>query len=345
MALEMAHTTQMAFPRIAILLINFRTAELTLGCLASLGPEIAQCPGSHVIVVDSASGDGSADVLERECALRCWQDWTTPLRLDENRGFSAGNNAGMAFAEDLGNFDAFLLINSDTIVRPGALRVLGEALVENPAVGLVGPRLEWPDGTIQASCFRNISPTSEFLAAARTGPLSRLLSEREAAISNPANDSLPCEIDWISFACVLIRREVVAAIGPMDDGFFMYFEDVDYCRRARSAGWKIAYVPAARVVHLRGGQTQESFSIHERKRRPDYYYRSRTRYLSRYYGRTGPYRANLAWLLGRSVSLARELIGNKSPHTARREALDIWRGALRDKHEIRMTKEARSTKH
>ena len=140
--------------------------------------------------------------------------------------------------------------------------MLGEVLDKQPGVGLVGPRLEWPNGDLQASCFRAISPASEFLAAAKTGPLSRLLPGREVLLpesqisgvdSSPASAAAGRAIEWISFACVLIRRDVIAAIGPMDEGFFMYFEDVDYARRARDAGWQIAYAPTARVVHLRGG--------------------------------------------------------------------------------------------
>jgi hypothetical protein len=327
----------MAFPKIAVVLINYRTVRLTLDCLASLEPEMNDHPGMHVVVVDAASSDDSADLLEKESALRDWEKWMSLVRLDENRGFSAGNNAGIAYAVRLGQFDAFLLLNSDTIVRPGALGVLGKVLERETSVGLVGPRLEWPEGQFQASCFRNVSPASEFLAAAKTGPVSRLFPDSEVAIPNPsaydasgpiAADQRQVEIEWISFACVLIRKEVIASIGRMDDSFFMYFEDVDYCRRARSAGWQIAYSPAARVVHLRGGRTPDAFAVEERRQRPAYYYLSRARYLARYYGPTGPWRANLCWLLGRGVSLVREVLGNKSPHTAAREATDIWKGSL-----------------
>jgi GT2 family glycosyltransferase len=331
---------QMAFPRIAIILLNYRTAQLTLDCLASLEPEVSEHRETHVFVLDSASGDDSAVVMESEAASRQWKEWVSIVRLPQNGGFSAGNNAGIAAAQDRNQFDGFLLINSDTIVRRGALSVLSEVLQREPSVGLVGPRLEWPGGQLQVSCFRNISPASEFVAAAKTGPVSRLFPGREVAIPNPptphAVDSSKTvrpssghgEIEWISFACVLIRKEVFASIGGMDEGFFMYFEDVDYCRRARNAGWHIAYAPDARVVHLRGGRTPDDFEIEERKRRPAYYYQSRARYLAKYYGRTGPWRANVCWLLGRGVSLVREVLGNKSPHTARGEAADIWKGSL-----------------
>jgi GT2 family glycosyltransferase len=330
----------MAFPRIAIILLNYRTAQLTLDCLASLEPEVNEHRETQVLVLDAASGDGSADVLEGEAVSRQWTDWVSIVRLPQNGGFSAGNNAGVAAAREKGRFDGFLLLNSDTIVRRGALGVLGEILQREPSVGLVGPRLEWPGGQLQVSCFRNISPATEFVAAAKTGPVSRLFPGGEVAISNPlthsAIDSLKTggcaigagEIEWISFACVLVREDVVDSIGAMDEAFFMYFEDVDYCRRARSAGWRIAYAPDAHVVHLRGGRTPDAFELEDRKRRPAYYYQSRARYLAKYYGRTGPWRANLCWLLGRAVSLAREVLGNKSPHTALGEAADIWKGSL-----------------
>jgi N-acetylglucosaminyl-diphospho-decaprenol L-rhamnosyltransferase len=328
--------TQMAFPKIAIVVINYRTAQMTLDCLASLEPQMRRFPDSHVVLVDSASGDGSAEVFEREKSAREWNSWLSNIRLAENRGFSAGNNAGIAFADRIGRFDAYLLLNSDTLVRAGALEALGTVLESDASVGLVGPRLEWGDGGLQVSCFRKISPISELLSAAKTGPVTRLFSGGEVAIFDPPSgevvngvvgDGRP-EMDWISFACVLIRRDVVSQIGPMDEGFFMYFEDVDYCLRARQAGWRIAYAPSARVVHLRGGRTPESFAVEELRRRPAYYYQSRARYLAKYYGRTGPWRANLCWHIGRSVSLAREAVGNKAPHTSFREGADIWHGSL-----------------
>jgi len=326
----------MAFPKIAIVVINYRTAQMTLDCLASLEPEVRRLPGSHVVLVDSASGDGSAETFERERSAREWNSWLSNIRLAENRGFSAGNNAGIACADQLARFDAYLLLNSDTLVRTGALETLGAVLERDASVGLVGPRLEWRNGGLQVSCFRKISPISELLAAAKTGPITRLFSRSEVAIFDPPPgtetsvraDDRRSEIDWISFACVLIRRDVVSQIGPMDDGFFMYFEDVDYCLRARQAGWRIAYAPSAHVVHLRGGRTRESFAVEELRRRPAYYYRSRARYLAKYYGRTGPWRANLCWHIGRSVSLAREAVGNKARHTSFREGTDIWHGSL-----------------
>ncbi len=314
----------MPFPRLAVLVINYRTPQLTLQCLESLAPELQDEPRAQVLLLDSGSNDGSADVLEEQVVLRRWEGWVQFFRLETNRGFSAANNAGFARAQ-LDRFDAFLLLNNDTVVLPGAIRRLTDALQEDRSLGIVGPRLQWPDGEIQVSCFRNIRPVSELLAAAKTGPISRVFSHAQVALFQEAFDG---PLEWISFACVLIRREVIESVGPMDEAFFMYFEDVDYCRRVREAGWKIGYVSEARIVHLRGGRAAEEFVAEERKRRPAYYYKSRARYLAKYYGPTGPLQANVCWLVGRAVSLAREILGNKPPHTAAREATDIWKGSL-----------------
>jgi GT2 family glycosyltransferase len=279
-------------------------------------------------VVDNASGDDSVAILQREVKSRRWDKWVDVVESRRNSGFSAGNNLGIAAARERGAFDAYLLVNSDAIVRPGAFDHLATQLTSNATVGLVGPRLEWPSGELQASCFRAISPTSELAAAAKTGVLSRLVRGDLPIAMDQTNSTESEAVEWISFACVLIRSDAFAAIGPMDEGFFMYFEDVDYCRRARRAGWKIVYAPEAHVVHLRGGRSPDEFAVEERNRRPRFYYESRSRYLAKYYGRTGPLRANLCWTLGRGISLLRELTANKSPHTVAREASDIWTGAL-----------------
>jgi N-acetylglucosaminyl-diphospho-decaprenol L-rhamnosyltransferase len=319
---------QVTFRKIAAVIINYKTPVLTLDCLASLEPEFTDLPGSRAFVVDNASNDDSVELLNREIKARSWESWATVVSSPRNGGFSAGNNLGIAAAEGNAPFDGYLLTNSDTIVRRGALKSLCAALWAEPGIGLSGPRLEWPTGEIQASCFRNIGPASELASAAKTGLLSRVLGGDLPIPTDPQSEIPVAPIEWISFACVLIRAEAFRAIGPMDEKFFMYFEDVDYGRRACLAGWRIAYAPQARVVHLRGGRTPDEFAEEERRRRPRFYYESRARYLVKYYGRSGPLQANVCWTLGRGVSLIRELAARKPPHTVAREAGDIWTGTL-----------------
>ena len=306
---------------IAIVILNYRTPEMTLDCLRSLAPEVAVRGDVCVAVVDNASGDGSAEKISQEIARQQW-DWASVTPLSTNAGFSAGNNAGVQWA--IAHYPSIrwlVLLNSDTIVRPGALSNLVAAGEADERIGLIGPRLEWPDGRGQSSCFRNISPLTEFLSVASTGPLCRLFGRGEAPIdADPATEP----IEWISFACVALRRETFEQVGPMDEGFFLYFEDVDYCRRVRAAGWKIAYAPESHVVHLRGGTSPVKALGAARRRRPKYFYASRNRYLAKFYGRTGLALTNVLWHCGRCISGLRELVRHKSPHTCQRESIDIW---------------------
>lgn len=303
--------------RIAVVILNYRTPALVAECIDTLLPEIDPARDA-VVIVDNASGDDSVEALRALVARHP----EAPLRLIEspvNGGFAAGNNLGVRAVAA----QAYLLLNSDTRVRPGALGRLWSRLQSDPSIGLVGPRLEWPDGEPQVSCFRLLSPWSELIAGARTGPIRRLLARWDVPL--PLRDE-PFAPEWVSFAAVLVRAEVWRAIGAMDEGFFLYFEDVDTCRRAREAGFRVCYEPTARIVHLRGGSGPVKALSAQRKRRPRYYYAARARYFRNAYGPLGPLAANLCWSAGRAVAWLRETLGRKAPHTVERELLDVWRG-------------------
>lgn len=308
-------------PELAIIILNYGTPALTEACLASLEPESRRLPGLRAIVVDNASPDDSAQQLAAIIDERGWSRWARLVRAEANRGFAAGNNIGITAIDA----PAYVLLNSDTIVRPGAMSALLDAARAHPSAGILGPRLEDPDGTPQPSAFRLRTPLTEFLAAAATGPLTRALGGRHVALP-PADH--PHHADWLSFACVLIRREVIARVGLLDEGYFMYFEDIDYCRRARRAGFHILYWPAARVVHLRGRTSPVKADTLARRRRPRYYYASRARYFAKFYGRGGLWATNLLWSLGRTLSAVRQLAGRPRP-TCRREGLDNWTNCWR----------------
>jgi N-acetylglucosaminyl-diphospho-decaprenol L-rhamnosyltransferase len=304
--------------KIAVVVLNYRTPQLTLDCLATLQPELDG--ETVVVVVDNASGDGSAERLAHEIEDRGWSSFTTLLRAPHNGGFAAGNNLGILSVEA----DAYLLLNSDTLVCPGALRSLRDAMATHRDAGVIGAGLLTAGGDIDASRFRNVGPFSEFLRAADTGVLSRLLDRFDPTLP-PTHEST--EVDWVGFAAVIIRREVIAEVGLLDDGFFMYFEDVDYCRRAAAAGWRVRYWPHARFVHLQGASSQISGHRGRRRRAPRTYYAARARYFARYYGRAGLWLANGLWCLGRVVSYTREVLGRPSsirPYESR----DIWTGVL-----------------
>ena len=302
---------------LAVILLNFRTRKMTVDCLSTLAGEME--PGIRVVVVDNDSGDGSADEIEVALHERGWSGWASVLRSPGNRGFAAGNNLGIRSIEAA----AYLLLNSDTLVLPGALRSLREAMRLHPEAGIIGSGLLTGGGDPDHSCFRIPAPPSELIRGANTGFVTRLLRRYDPIL--PHTDQ-PFEPDWVGFACVLVRGEVVRTVGLLDDGFFMYFEDVDYCRRAAAKGWKVLYWPAAKVVHLQGASSKVTGDSGWRRRAPRYFYEARSRYYAKFYGRIGLWLANLLWSLGRLVALPRELLG-RPPSTREHEATDIWTNA------------------
>ncbi len=305
--------------RLAVIILNYRRAALTIDCLRSLEGEIAPQPDErHVVLIEQNSDDGSGDEIQRAIDSNGWGAWVTFVRSPRNLGFAGGNNLGMRTVEARN----YLLFNSDARATPGCIKALLDALEAHPEVGAIGPRLQDPDGTPQISCFRYRSPLTEFLDAAGTGPLDRLFANR--VIPMGVFDE-PMEPQWESFACIMLRREMIEQIGPMDDKYFMYFEDIDYSLKIRSAGWKILHWPAAKVVHLRGGSSSVKSAMKARKRVPKYYYEARSRYYAKFYGGVaGLWMTNMLWMLGRAIAWSRETFGRKSPDVCEKEASDNW---------------------
>jgi hypothetical protein len=302
---------------LGIVVINYKSAELIRDCLSSFAGDLEPLD-ARVVVVDNFSNDGSAEEIERWLAGGDpWKRRVHFIRSRTNSGFSGGNNQGIAALD--ARFH--LLLNSDTIVRPGALASLLATAAREKDAGIIAPRLEDPDGTAQISCFRFHSPMSEFLAGAQTGPLDALF--RFAVVPVPVSNK-PADQQWVSFAAVLLRREALDAAGPMDEGYFMYFEDADYCARVRRAGFRIIYEPAARIVHLRGGSAPVKALMKAKKRPPAYYYAARTRYFRKWYGPGGQVMANLMWLAGRGVARLRSLTGKPAPALCENQGTDHW---------------------
>jgi len=302
---------------LGIVIINYRTPALVKDCLVSLGPDLEPLD-ARVAIVDNFSNDGSAEeIAEWLMTGEMWKGRVFLIRSPSNEGFSGGNNIGIRA------FDAahYLLLNSDTLARPGALKAMLDASARETDAGVVAPRLEDADGTPQISAFRFHSPLSEFLSAAETRPLDRLFSF--AVVPVPVSDE-PIDCDWASFACVLLKRAAIDDAGPMDEGYFMYFEDADYCRALKEKGWRVLYEPSARVVHLRGGSSPVKSSMTAKKRPPAYYYAARTRYFRKWHGPFGHVAANLMWLAGRGVARLRALFGKPAPALCDHQGADQW---------------------
>lgn len=306
--------------QIVVSIINYKTVEMTIRCAQSALDALKGHDGL-VVVVDNASDDGSDTVLSDWVADHAEKARLKLVLSQINTGFSGGHNLGMGAAEA----DFYLLLNSDALLQPGFFEAMMPVAHANPKAGLIAPVIQGEDGHIQDSCFRFHSPGSEIIRAACTGPVTRLLKRYDVSLgTDPDTD----QIDWVSFACVLLRGDMVADLGPMDEGYFLYYEDAEYSLRAGRAGWQIARAADARAVHFRGGSGPVKELAKAKKRMPPYYYASRTRFFRQAYGALGPVMANLGWYMGRVIAQARRLTGRAPYAMNEAEARDIWTNAF-----------------
>lgn len=304
------------FCRLSCVIVNYRTPKLVTDCLCSLLLDLRGVE-AHVVVVDNCSGDDSDEVIQDWLTANDSEGIVTFIQSNSNSGFAAGNNIGIKAHRA----QYYLLLNSDTLVRPGAIRTILDTAARFPEAGIISPRLEWLDAQGQESCFRFHTPFSELSSASKTGVIDRLLGKYIVALPVQTQIASP---EWTSFACVLVKDEVFLDVGLLDEGYFMYFEDVEFCHRASQAGWSIIHNPDAHVVHLRGGSSPVKKQTRLKKRVPKYFYESRTRYFFQTYGWTGLTLANLLWWLGRLVSGTRQLLGRSDKAAVEGQWLDIW---------------------
>ncbi len=301
--------------RIAIVILNYRTPEMTVTCLASAVKEIC-LERDLIVVVDNDSGDDSISRLESAIQENGWQRNVILHCSATNSGFAGGNNQGIKAVDA----EAYLFLNSDATLEPGCLATLYQELTDHPKVALAGPRIMNSAGEHQASCFRKHHPLGELIKSARTGPITQLLASYDVNLAKQQ----PSPFDWISFATVMIRAEAIAQVGLLDEGYFMYYEDSDYCRTLVQSGWTIHHVPEATVIHNEGGSSMIAKKARERKNLPAYYYASRSRYFTKWYGKSGLLLANLCWLLGRGIDFLRCTFGKKTPWHAKGSWKQIW---------------------
>jgi GT2 family glycosyltransferase len=271
--------------KLLVVIVNYKTAALTVDCLASLGREIDGVAGGdvRVVVADNASGDGSVPTIQAAIDRNGWT-WATLMPLPTNGGFAWGNNQGIEpfLRADCPDKPRYVyLLNPDTVALPGALRELVEFLDAHPQVGIAGGRAVNPDGSVRMSAFRFHTVLSELESSVRLGVVTRLLRRRVVAEAPP---EAPAACDWVSGASMMVRREVFESIGLLDDRYFMYYEETDFCLRAARAGWPTWYVPSSRIIHLVGQASGVTGAHRMLKRRPRYWFDSRHRFFRRNYG-------------------------------------------------------------
>jgi N-acetylglucosaminyl-diphospho-decaprenol L-rhamnosyltransferase len=277
-----------------IVIVNYRVADLTIGCLRSLREEIHTVPEARVAVCENGTGDDSARRIARVIQAEGWQDWVSLTSIHPNRGFTGGNNVILRDALAWPNPPRyFLLLNADTIVRPGALRPLVDFMDTHPQAGIAGSRLEDLDGTVQCSAFRFPTLWSQIENGLSFWPASRLLRRWTVAPPPPRQAG---RTDWVSGACLIVRREVLQTVGLLDEDLYTYFDDVDICMRARRAGWSTWYVPQSRVMHLQG-QTTGINTQAAARRLPEYWFWARRHFFLKNYGACQTAFLDAAWIL------------------------------------------------
>ncbi|MBX6770550.1 MAG: glycosyltransferase family 2 protein [Chloroflexi bacterium] len=255
---------------LCIVIVSYNTRDLLQACLRSLVASLERTArelDAEVIVVDNASSDGSADMVRTDFpSVRL-------IPLMENRGFAAANNLALRLSDSR----YVLLLNPDTEVLDDAPLALVRFMDAHPDAAVCGCRLLNPDRTFQHSCFRFPTLPMSFLDLF---PLHYRLLESRLNGRYPRrwyNHSFP--IDHPLGACMMVRRQAIEQVGPLDEGFFMYCEEVDWCYRMKQAGWEIYYTPDAAVIHYGGASTGQIagpmfVTLH----------RSRDRFFRKHYG-------------------------------------------------------------
>jgi N-acetylglucosaminyl-diphospho-decaprenol L-rhamnosyltransferase len=295
--------------RVACIIINYRSADLVCNLLKSFAKNgLSQI--HPILVVDNASGDDSLPHVEAWANELGMTERVQVLDAGRNAGFGAGNNVGAAKVQSVSvKPDILWMLNPDTLVDPIDLGPALRWFEEDPSVGIVGTGMIDGDGEQDLAGHREILPITEWIKNA--GAFGML---RRWAVSDPSLNR-PGPVDWVSGASLLIRTKVFEELGGFDEGFFLYFEEVDLCRRARQAGWKVVYEPRSRIVHLEGKST----GVGNSKSMPRYWYESRRRFFVKHYGLLGLWAADLAWSSGRIAGILR----GRGPSSCRWR--DLWR--------------------
>ncbi|MDS9466349.1 glycosyltransferase family 2 protein [Paracoccus sp. MBLB3053] len=311
-------------PSVQVIVLNWRTASLSLAAAEAALRELEGIAGG-VTIVDNDSGDGSYDILQAEAEARGWlaSGRVAVVQSGWNGGFGAGNNHGIRQRlPDGGRPDFVYLLNSDAIPQPGAIRALLVRLITHPEAGIACSRLRGPDGEPHQTAFRFPSVGGEFEAASKTGPITRLLRKKVVALPQPGQS---CPVDWSAGASMMIRTDVLDQIGLFDEGFFLYFEETDLCRRAAAKGWQTHYVVESEVEHIGSAST----GMKTWKRVPDYWYDSRRRYFEKHHGRMGALWATAAFIGGTGLWSLRCLVQRRRTEIPEGHIGRLMRHALR----------------
>lgn len=296
---------------LSIIVVSWNVADLLAACLESIeaAPVIRVAPdgsslGSggprvEVIVVDSASLDHSVSLVRESFP------WVRLLTQAENSGFTFSNNLGLQIAQGR----HLLLLNPDTVVHGDTLNRMIEYLDTHPDVGIVGPRVLNTDGTTQSTRRRFPTLLTGFFESTwLQGVAPRRVLENFYVTDQPDDGTF--DVDWVQGCALMARRTMYDQIGGLDTGYIMYSEELDWCKRARLAGWRVVYLGSATITH-HGGKSTDQVQTH----RHIYFQQSKLRYFRKYHGRSTALALRLFLLLSYTHQLLLEgtkaLLGSK----------------------------------
>jgi GT2 family glycosyltransferase len=292
---------------LSVVVVSWNVRDLLRQCLRSV-LDAQSSLSVEVIVVDNASADGSVGMVRAEFPS------VHLITNAGNRGFPAANNQGVAVAK--GRY--VLLLNSDAEVVGDALARLVEYADAYADVGVVGPQLLNPDGSVQSSRRRFPSLATALFESTWLQPHApRGILERYY-VSDKADDAVQ-DVDWVKGAALMARQDAIEQVGLMDEGFFMYSEELDWCKRFRGAGWRVVYLPTAQIVHHEGKSSEQVVVS-----RHIYFQTSKVRYFRKHHGNVVGellrwfLLGNYVWQLG--LEGAKWLLGHKRLLRAERVA-------------------------
>jgi len=288
---------------IVVVIVTYKSAKFTIDGLRSVEQE-RSTSGMHVraIVVDNDSGDLAA--IARAVYLNNWSTWVTLVAAPRNGGFAYGNNLGIERAYSIAVPAYIFLLNPDAQVRPNAIVTLVRFLETHTEVGIAGSSFENLDGSDWPIAFRFPTLLSELIEGLELGVVTRILRGWVVAQIMPRTAQ---RVDWICGASMMIRSAVLATIGGLDENYFLYFEETDFCHRAQQAGFSTWYVPESRVMHIAGQSTKMTERTANPKRLPNYWFESRRRYFAVAFGMGCAIAIDLVALVAHSVGIAKRL--------------------------------------
>lgn len=285
---------------LSIIIVSWNVRQLLEACLRAIEAGSGRL-GLEVIVVDAGSTDGSVAMVGEQFP------WVRLLPHRENLGFPRGNNIGLAAAK--GRYH--LLLNPDTEILGDGLTIMVDYMERHANVGVVGAQLLNPDGSVQSSRRRFPTLATGFFESTwLEGMAPAGLLHRYYMRDFP--DTATVDVDWVMGACLMVRQRVAAQVGPLDEGYFMYSEELDWCRRIKQAGWRVVYLPAAQVIHHMGKSSEQAVTA-----RHINFQRAKLRYFRKYHGRLASSALRLFLLSSYAWQIvlegAKGVVGHKRP--------------------------------